>query len=441
MPEKVIEGRRAPCYGLFRQYRNGLMPKKFRTGDQTLVRELNRAILLNLLRVHSPQSRADLAAATGLNKTTVSSLVAELLTTGLAREIGQASSAGGRPAVLLELNPEAGCVIGAELGVGYIKIILTDFRAAVLWRQEIALTSGEGPDSALAKLIDLVREAALIADQAGRQIFGLGLGVPGLLDIHSGMLLFGQNLGWHNVPIRSRLAEVFPFSIFVDNDAKASVIGERYFGVAQHVDNFVYVTANVGLGVGIWLDGQVYRGATGFAGEVGHTTFVPDGPLCNCGNRGCWEMFASQRALIERLRSAVIAGRVTSLPASNGSLGDVTMPMIVEAAHAGDALVLEALEEVGGYLGLVIANLINTFNPNLVVFGGALSLADEYLLPPIQRMVVERAILWAREATPIVVAAHRFDSCVMGGVALVLHDMLSHPRFDAPVHRPRRVVA
>jgi glucokinase-like ROK family protein len=411
------------------------MPKKFRTGDQTLVREINRAILLNLLRVHSPQSRADLAAATGLNKTTVSSLVAELLTTGLAREIGQASSAGGRPAVLLELNPEAGCVIGAELGVGYIKIILTDFRAAVLWRQEIALTSGEGPDSALAKLIDLVREAALIADQAGRQIFGLGLGVPGLLDIHSGMLLFGQNLGWHNVPIRSRLAEVFPFSIFVDNDAKASAIGEHYFGVAQHVDNFVYVTANIGLGVGIWLDGQVYRGATGFAGEVGHTTFMPDGPLCNCGNRGCWEMFASQRALIERLRSAVIAGRVTSLPASNGSLGDVTMPMIVEAARAGDALVLETLEEVGGYLGLVIANLINTFNPNMVVFGGALSLADEYLLPPIRRVVEERAIRWAREATPIVVAAHRFDSCVIGGVALVLHDMLSHPGLDMPVGR------
>ncbi len=414
------------------------MPKKFRTGDQTLVRELNRTIILNELRTHSPQSRADLAAATGLNKTTVSSLIAELLTTGLAHEIGPASSAGGRPPVLLELNPEVGCVIGAELGVGYIKIVLTDFRAVVLWRQEISFATGEGPEAALTKLIDLVREAALIAERAGRQIFGLGLGLPGLLDLHSGILLFGQNSGWHNVPIRSRLAEAFPFPVFVDNDAKASAIGERYFGAAQYMDNFVYVTANVGLGVGIWLDGQVYRGATGFAGEVGHTTFLPDGPLCNCGNRGCWETFASQRALIERLRAAVAAGRVTSLRASNGRLDDVTMPMIVEAARAGDALVLEALEEVGAYLGLVIANLINTFNPNMVVFGGALSLADEFLLPPIRRTVVERAILWAREFTPIVVAAHRFDSCVMGGVALVLHDILGHPRLDAPLAAGRR---
>lgn len=411
------------------------MPKSFRTGDQAFVRELNRTILLNQLRTHFPQSRADLAAATGLNKTTVSSLIAELIAAGLAREIGQATSAGGRPGVLLELNPDAGCIIGAELGVGYIKIILTDFRAAILWRQEVAIAIGESPDSAMPKLIELVQEAARLAADSGREVIGLGVGVPGLLDMHSGTLLFGQNTGWRNVPILTRLAAEFTFPVFVDNDAKASTIGEKYFGAAQYVDNFVYVTANVGLGVGVWLNGQVYRGAVGFAGEIGHTTFVPDGPLCSCGNRGCWETFASQKALIERLRSAVTTGSRTRLPVADGRLGNVTMPMIVEAARAGDSVVLASLEEVGSYLGLVIANLINTFNPTMVVFGGALSLADDFLLPPIQRMVVERAIPWAREATQIVVAAHRFDSCVMGGVALVLHDMLSHPRFDVPVQR------
>ena len=411
------------------------MQKRFRTGDQALVRELNRAILLNLLRTHSPQSRADLASATGLNKTTVSSLIADLIAAGLAREIGQAVSAGGRPGTLLELDPEAGCIIGAELGVGYIKIALTDFCATVLWRTEKRLAPNGDADSALAELIALTREAVGLAGQTGHPIFGMGLGVPGLLDSHSGILMFGQNAGWHNVPIRERLEEAFAFPIFVDNDAKASAIGERYFGLAQHVDSFVYVTANVGLGVGIWLDGQVYRGAIGFAGEVGHTTFDPDGPLCNCGNRGCWETFASQRALMVRLSDAVTAGSKTSLPLANGSLGDVTLADIVEAARGGDSLVLRVLDEVGGYLGLVVANLINTFNPNMVVFGGALSLADEFLLPPIQRVVAERAISWAQDAAQIVVAAHRFDSCVMGGVALVLHDMLSHPRLDLPVTR------
>jgi glucokinase-like ROK family protein len=406
------------------------MPKRFRTGDQALVREVNRTILLNLLRTHSPQSRADLAGATGLNKATVSSLVADLIDSGLVREIGQASSAGGRPAMLLELNPDAGCLIGVELGVWFIKIILTDFRAAILWRSEAPLNPAEEPDSALTKLIELVREAADLADQSGRKVFGLGVGVHGLVDIQSGTLMFGPNLGWRNVPIRARLEEAFSFPIFVDNDAKASSIGEHYFGVAAQVDNFVYVIANVGLGAGIWLGGQVHRGATGSAGEVGHATIVPDGPLCHCGNRGCWEMYGSQRALVERLRLAVAAGGKTRLPVADGHLGEVTMPMIVEAASKGDALVLEALEETGMYLGLGIANLINTFNPSLVVLGGEMSLAADFLLPAIQRTVAERAIAWPLEAVQILVAAHRFDSCVFGAVALVLSDILSHPQLE-----------
>ncbi len=410
------------------------MPKSFRTGDQSLVRELNRAILLNLLRTHSPQSRADLAVATGLNKTTVSSLVTDLISAGLAREIGQATSDGGRPAVLLELNPNAGYIIGAELGVWFIKIALTDFRATVLWRQEVLLRPGQTPDSALDQLIDLVREAVEIAEQSGHKIFGFGLGLHGLVDVRSGVLLFGPNFGWRDVPIRRRLEEAFPFPIFVDNDAKASAIGEHYFGVARQVDNFVYIIANIGLGVGIWLGGQIYRGATGIAGEVGHTTIIPDGLLCRCGNRGCWETLVSQQAVVDRLQAAVAAGGPTCLPVSDGKLVDVSMSMIVEAANAGDALVLRALDETGSYLGIGIANLINTFNPSLVVFGGALSQAADFLLPAIRRVVAERSMPWPREAAQILAAAHRFDSCVMGGVALVLHDMLSRPRLDTPIH-------
>lgn len=411
------------------------MAKSFRTGDQSLVRELNRSILLNLLRTHTQQSRADLAATTGLNKATVSSLIAELIESGLVREIGQATSAsaGGRPAVLLELNPDAGCIIGVELGVWFIKIILTDFRANVLWRNQVVLEAFSPSDAALDLLIELARDAVEVADRAGHKVFGMGVGVPGLLDVHSGILLFGQNAGWRNVPILARLREAFPFPVFVDNDAKANAIGERYFGQAQHVDDFVCVTANVGLGMGVWLDGHLHRGSVGFAGEVGHTTFIPDGPLCSCGNRGCWETYASQKALIERIRLAVADGVKTLLPSMNGRLGEVSMTMIVEAARAGDRLVLDSLHEVGVYLGLIIANLINTFNPALVIFGGTLSMADEFLLPPIEQTLQERAIPWAYQGTRLVVATYRYDGCVMGAVALVLHDMISHPRLDLPV--------
>lgn len=419
------------------------MPKSFRTGDQALVRELNRSILLNLLRTHAPQSRADLAAATGLNKATVSNLIAHLIEAGFVREIGQASSGGGRPAVLLELNPDAGWIIGAELGIWHFNIVLTDFRAGILWHRYVCLDPSVTPDAVMAQIIALVREAVDLADQSGKKIFGLGLGVPGLLDVASGTLLFGQNMGWRNVPIRRALEEAFSFPIFVDNDAKASAIGERYFGVAQHLSNFVYVCANVGLGVGIWQGNQLYRGESGFAGEFGHTTFVPDGPLCSCGNRGCWEMYASQKALIGRLKAVVAAGSKTLLPTRDGCLTDVSMPLIVDAARAGDEVVLKALDETGVYLGLVIASLINIFNPKMVVLGGVMSLAEDYLFPAIRRTLAERAIPWSYEAAQIVVAAYRFDSGAMGAVALVLNDMLSHPRLDAPIaaqSRHRRTV-
>jgi predicted NBD/HSP70 family sugar kinase len=229
---------------------------------------------------------------------------------------------------------------------------------------------------------------------------------------------------------------VFPFPVFVDNDAKASALGERYFGVAQNVDNFVYVLANVGLGCGIVLGGEVHRGATGSAGEVGHTTLLlPDGPLCECGNRGCWETVASQRALLDRLQG--VLGTPGGARSETGRYGDISMETVVAAAEAGDETVLAALRETGGYLGVGIANLVNIFNPSLVVLGGALSLAAEYLLPSIRAVVEERAMAWPRSAAQILAAAQRFDSVAMGGVALVLHDILRHPHLDVPRGQPR----
>ena len=402
------------------------MPKSFRTGDQALVRELNRAIMLNLLRSH-PQSRADLAAASGLNKTTVSSLIAELLTAGLVRETGMAASGGGRPGTLLTLNPRAGGMIGVELGVEYLRVVLADFCGASIWHQELAFDPRDGARAAVEVLIGLVGEAVRVVREADGNVLGLGLTAPGLVDIETGTLVFAPNLAWRDVPLRQRLQQAFSFPIFVDNDAKASALGERYFGVAQGVDNFVFVLANAGLGCGLVLGGQVHRGATGSAGEMGHTTLLPDGPLCKCGNRGCWEIMASQRALLERLQGA--PGTATH---ALDQYGDISMESIMAAAEAGDEVVLGALHETGRYLGIGIANIVNVFNPSLVVVGGALSLAAEFLLPPIREMVDERAMAWPRQATQILVAAHRFDSVAMGGVALVQHDILSHPRLDLP---------
>jgi len=242
--------------------------KRYRTGDQALVREINLSIILNCLRETSPLSRAQLAEITGLNKTTVSSLVRELIARHFVREIGFDSSGGGRPAVLLELNPDAGCIIGLEIGVDFILAILTDFKAQVLWRHREDTDQTEGQEAILARALDIVRQALTVSQSIHSPVLGIGLGVPGLVDVSSGTLLFAPNLKWRDVPLHEVFSQEFDVPVFVDNDANVAALGERYFGAAQRSKDFVYLSIGVGLGGGIVLDGQLYRGIGGYAGSA-----------------------------------------------------------------------------------------------------------------------------------------------------------------------------
>ena len=307
------------------------MPPRLRTGDQSLVRELNRSIVLERLWVASPLSRADLAAATGLNKTTVSNLVDEMISAGFVREIGRNVSAGGRPGVLLEFDPDAGWIIGAEIGVGHLSVVLANLRADIAWRRQVEFDLTDGLETVLDKLTALLRQARQHSQRSRRRLMGAGITIPGLVDVSSGRLIFEPNMGWREVPLRQLLHARLQVPVYVDNDANAAALAERYFGVAQDVDTFAYVVANIGLGAGLVMGGQIYPGVSGYAGEAGHTTIDPDGPLCRCGNRGCWERLASQRALIERGRS-----RAASRPTQLAPCGHRRRPRFADSrGHSG----------------------------------------------------------------------------------------------------------
>ena len=404
------------------------MTSRTRTGDQALVREINLSIILNALRDQSPRSRASLASGTGLNKTTVSSLVQQLIDGHFVSEVGvEKSDEGGRPGRLLELNPAAGTIIGAEIGVDFILVLVTDFAAQVLWRQEERTVHDSGQEAILSRTLDLI--SAAIAHTAGAEgeVLGLGLGVPGLVDVASGTLLFGPNLGWRNVRLREQLAAAFSFPVYVDNEANMATLGENYFGVARGAKSVLYVSAGVGLGGGIVLDGRVLPGAVGFAGEVGHMTMEPDGRPCNCGNHGCWETLVSQEAVFRRVQTALAAGAVSSLPAVKGGLEALTIPLVAEAARNGDRVARAALHDTAVWLGVGLANLINALNPEIIVFGGILSLASDCLLPVVAEVIRERALPWPAAATQVLTAAYGADACVMGGIATVYHQILSQP--------------
>ncbi len=398
------------------------------TADQNLVRKINTALVINTLRHRAPLSRAELAASTGLNRSTISSIINELLSNRLVQETMLQADRIGRPGMLLELNPEGGFAVGVELGVDFISLVVTDFIATVLWRQRIRSDPLDGQNAILDMAYTMTESALAEGRRRGLRPLGIGLGVPGLVDLRQGDLKFAPNLGWQNTPLRQLLSQRFSLPVFVENDAKAAAMGEYYFGVARGLNNFIFLHAGVGLGAGILIDGKLFRGSRGYAAEVGHMIIDPDGELCGCGKRGCWETLVGPRAVIGRFRQTLRQGVTsTALPAADNDMRNITFEGVANAALEGDPAALKAMREVASNLGFGIANLVNIFNPQMVVLGGELNYASQILLPVIEKVVAENAMSLPREDLKIVPSAHGTDACVIGAATLVLDDILREP--------------
>lgn len=401
----------------------------FRTGDQSLVREINLSVIMNHLRTNAPISRAALAEATGLNKTTVSSLVSELTERQFVEEIGLTSQNAGRPAVLLKLNPGVGFIVSCEIGVDFILVVCTDFSPKIIWRHQEHIDPAIGQRAILDRSLSIMHQAIEAGYPACGTLLGVAVGVHGLVDQATGTLLFAPNLGWKDLHIRAILKEAFTAPIFVDNEANIAALGEHYFGAAQGFDEVLYISATgIGLGGGIVHGGRVFSGVTGVGAEFGHMTMDPEGEICKCGNQGCWETQVSQQALFRHIWRLIDQGEVSRLSEMTcGKRVSLTVPLIVEAARSNDPVALDAMKIIGRHLGIGIASLVNVLNPELVVLGGLLSLAGEFLMPVIENELDQRALRWNREAMKLVLAKHGSDACVMGGVAVVYQAILAQP--------------
>jgi glucokinase-like ROK family protein len=396
------------------------------TADQSLVRKFNTATVLDLLRRRAPISRAEVAARTGLNRSTISSIINGLLEDGLVQETTLQSDRIGRPGMLLELNPASGFAVGVEVGVDFISVIVTDFVAHVLWHRRASSDPADGQLKILERAFAPTQAALDDGLARGLRPLGIGVGVPGPVDWHQGILRLAPNLGWKNTPLRLMWTQRFQVPVFVENDGNAAALGEYYFGVARGIDNVVYLNnASVGLGAGVLISGKLFRGSRGYATEIGHMILDPDGELCGCGRRGCLETKVGPRAVVRRVQEALAKGdRSSHLPVGGAAKEAITFAQVAEAARQGDAVALAALQDVGKYLGIGIANLMNIFNPQMVVLGGALIAAIDILLPIVERIVAHYALGLVYEDATITPSAHGTEACAMGAVALVLDDIL-----------------
>ena len=395
------------------------------TADQESIRKVNTSIVLNVLRLYAPVSRAELAAKTNLNRSTVSNIINALIDEGLVLELDTMESKIGRPGIALALKPEAGAVVGVEIGVGFVSVILTDFVASVLWREWAEFSLSKAQIEIISEAEKLIDQAISVAKEKNLPLLGIGLGVPGMVNTQQGELLFAPNLGWRNVPLRLMWNQRFHLPLFVENEANLAALGEYYFGVGREVDNLIYLSSGVGLGGGLIINGKLFKGGYGLAGEIGHIQRDPAGEMCGCGRRGCWETQVGPRAVLQRVKRSIETDLDNTLAKYvNGDLNNLTFNQVVDCALQGDQLCRSALEEVGKYLGTGIADLANIFNPEMVVIGGAFSYGREILLPVLEETLSTETLPAVKKDLRVIFSEHGADACVLGAIAVVLDDIL-----------------
>jgi len=334
--------------------------------EQALVRELNTSTVMDAIRLYAPISRAEIAARTGLNRSTVSLIVNTLIGQGYVLETMRQDPTIGRPGMLLNFNPAGGFAIGVEIGVDFISVLLTNFIADNLWQRWEAIPPGADRFSIMEQAENLIGQAVDYGRAAGLRSLGIGVGLPGLVDERKGKLVFAPNLKWWDIPVRMLWMSRFSIPVYVDNEANIAAMGEYFYGVAHDVQNFIYLKTGDGLGAGIMIGGSLFKGAHGFAGEIGHTTLYGDGAFCGCGRRGCWETYVSTAAVLERARQHL---QTDAAPFLCQALEDhperLTYDLLINAAEAGDPAAIATFEETAVHMGVGIVNLTNIFNPDL----------------------------------------------------------------------------
>jgi glucokinase-like ROK family protein len=375
------------------------------TGDLNLVKKINKSIVLHHIRNYSPISRARIAEMTGLTKATVSSLINELMESSLANEIGTGESSGGRKPMMLLFNSTAGYALGIDLGVNYIRAVLTDLKGTIVEEYKVQHDNSV-LELAIAELKACIREMLRRAPESVYGIIGIGIGIPGISD-GQGQVLFAPNLGWVNVPLQQIVEDEFGIAVVIDNEANAGAVGEKEFGAGREAANLVYISVGIGIGAGIIIKGELYRGSSGFSGEIGHMSIQHDGKQCRCGNAGCWEMYASENALYEAAR-AVISGN------------KIDMETLLTLAEAEDPTVVKLFERLGHFLGVGVVNIINGFNPELIIVGGRLAEAGQWLRPTMLQSMNARSLPYPRERLQVEFSQLGSRSAVLGACSFAI---------------------
>jgi len=388
-------------------------------------KQLNESLMLNVIREDGPISRTDIAKTTGLSGATVTKFVDNLIRAGFVEEDGYDVSKGGRKPTLLKLVPQAIFAVGVDLGASNLRAVVVNLEAKIIAKIVKKTNADEGRARVFKRMIETIYEVVDASGAEKDKVKGIGIGISGVIDHRKGVCLFCPNIkGWENIPVKRLVEEEFGIEASVDDSSRTMALAEYWCGLTRKVENFIFVNVGVGVGSGIFTNGQLYRGSRGTAGELGHTTIDENGPRCRCGNRGCLETLVSGPSIVRRAKEALEEGVVSLISKmSDGDLSRVTPEIVAEAARKGDKLAFNIMEKTGEYLGIGIANAVNLFNPELVIIGAGVSRAGDLFLDTVKRTVKARALHTASTSVDIKISQLGDTTAAQGAAILILKDI------------------
>ncbi len=380
-------------------------------GNSLVIRKWNLNTIFKTIQKRGPISRVDLTKLTGYSAGTVSNHVRTLLEKGFVLETNKGLSSGGRKPVQLMINPGKAYIFSIEIEVNQLKIVMFDLKLKVVQKSIIPITFKNSYLDTIQQIFSKMNQMLEEKHLQISDLLGIGIAVPGLIDKVKGVLEFAPNLGWRNVPIARLFKEQFGLPIVLNNEAKAATIGERG-AIYPGANNMVFVSINEGIGCGIFLNGKLYRGASGNAGEFGHIIIDTNGPLCHCGNHGCWELFASETYIVNRYL------------ALSGSSHKMSKREIYALGKKGDPAIRKIFAETGRNIGIGLVNIINGLSPELLVIGGGIVEIKDYIYDEMIKTLEENALSVSYKKTTIKFSKLRSLAAVYGMAELIINDKI-----------------
>ena len=391
---------------------------KLKGSNYLSVKHNNRTLILKIISTQGPISRIDLSKTTGLSKMAITNIVNELIENGIVKEnttFESDSLTSGRKPILLDVAENALYAIGIYISRDFFQIALSNLKGELCNIITSKFAFDESSDSFMTKLSSKLRYIIDNSNIPLDKILGIGISAIGPLDSQSGVILAPPNFyNIHETHIKEILEEQFKLNVYIDNDMNTSALAEKFYGKCAGISNFIYVGVTNGIGTGIIVNNQLYRGGNGFAGEIGHTTINFEGPKCTCGNIGCLELYASIPEIIKQAKNAIELGVKTNLP------HNLTWTDIVKYAVKNDELCIKLIEKLCLYLSFGIVNLVNLFDPTAIIVGHDIALAGSLVVDRLHTIVNHRSISANYKDVTIQTSEFKDQSPLIGSAVLVL---------------------